>query len=70
MEPFTPIHPDEVLEMSNSLGRPVMASEVPDIRRRLDAERNINSGLAGNRTDVTGNIREAHRAKLEKKGRI
>lgn len=70
LEPFTPIHPDEVLEMSNSLGRPVAASDVPDIRRRLDAERNISSGLAGNRTDVTGNIREAHRAKLEKKGRI
>lgn len=70
IEPSTPMDPREVAEYSDQLGRPVSAEEIPDIRRRLEAERNVNAGLAGNRTDVTGNIREAHRAKLEKKGRI
>lgn len=70
VEPSAPLNPQEVADMSAQLQRSISASDVPDIRRRLDAERNINAGLSGNRTDVAGEIRETHRAKLEKKGRI
>lgn len=67
-EPYSPVNPQEALDMSARLGRDVTPEQVPDIRRRLEAERNVETGLAGDRTDTAGNIREAHRAKLEKKG--
>lgn len=62
--PASPINPQEVADYSRLLGRPVTANEIPAIRARLDAERNISSGIAGNRSDQVGNIREAHRATL------
>lgn len=71
-EPFPeaqPIHPREVEDMSRLLGRRVTADEIPEIRRRLDAERNVSEGLRGNRRDVTGEIREEHRSQLERPGR-
>ena len=64
-----PINPQEVADLSRQLGRPIAAEELPEIRRRLDAERNIEAGLRGNRRDLTGEIREEHRAKLEQAGR-
>lgn len=69
VEPHEPMNPQEVIDMSVQLGRNITAEQAPDIRRRLEAERNVETGLAGNRTDTAGNIREAHREKLEKKGR-
>jgi hypothetical protein len=68
-EPSQPIHPEEVEDLSRQLGRPITAEQVPEIRRRLEAERNVESGLRGNRRDVTGEIREAHRANLEQPAR-
>lgn len=62
--PASPINPQEVADYSQLLGRPVTANEIPAIRARLDADRNIASGLSGNRSDQVGNIREAHRATL------
>lgn len=44
--PASPINPQEVADYSQLLGRPVTANEVPAIRARLDAERNISSGLS------------------------
>jgi hypothetical protein len=64
-----PINPQEVADLSERLGRPITAEELPAIRRRLDAERNIEAGLRGNRRDVAGEIREAHRATLEQPAR-
>jgi hypothetical protein len=61
-----PIHPQEIEDMSRLLGRRVTAEDIPEIRRRLDAERNIDAGLRGNRGDVAGEIREAHRTQLER----
>lgn len=60
-----PINPQEVEDLSRQLGRPITAEEIPEIRRRLEAERNVEAGLHGNRRDVAGEIREAHRATLE-----
>jgi hypothetical protein len=60
------VSPEEVAEFSRQLGRPVTATEIPEIRSRLEAERNVAEGIAGNRRDVAGEIREEHRAKLEK----
>jgi len=51
--------------MAQTLGRPVSEAGLPEIRRRMDAERNIEQGLSGNRRDEVGEIREAHRATLE-----
>src|SRR5579859_6824229 len=61
-----PINPQEVEDMSRQLGRPVTAEELPAIRRRLEAERNVEAGLRGERRDVAGEIREEHRTKLER----
>lgn len=61
-----PINPQEVEDMSRRLGRPVTAEELPEIRRRLEAERNVEAGLRGERRDVAGEIREEHRTKLER----
>jgi hypothetical protein len=61
-----PIHPQEVEDMSRALGRRVTAEELPEIRRRLEAERNVEAGLRGERRDVAGEIREQHRTKLER----
>jgi hypothetical protein len=61
-----PINPQEVEDMSRLLGRPITEKELPEIRRRLDAERNITEGLRGNRRDVAGEIREEHRTKIER----
>jgi hypothetical protein len=61
-----PINPQEVEDMSRQLGRPVTAEELPEIRRRLEAERNVEAGLRGERRDVAGEIREEHRTKLER----
>ena len=49
-----PINPQEVEDMSRSLGRQVTAEELPEIRRRLEAERNVEAGLRGQRRDVAG----------------
>lgn len=68
-EPSEPINPQEVEDMSRLLGRPVTAEELPGIRRRLDAERNISEGLRGNRRDTAGEIREEHRSELERQTR-
>jgi len=70
-EPFPeaePINPQEVEDMSRLLGRRVTAEELPEIRRRLDAERNISEGLRGNRRDAAGEIREEHRRGLDPGG--
>jgi hypothetical protein len=61
-----PINPQEVEDMSSALGRRVTAEELPEIRRRLEAERNVEAGLRGERRDVAGEIREQHRTKLER----
>jgi ADP-Ribosyltransferase in polyvalent proteins len=61
------VNPQEVADTSRALGRPVSEAELPDIRRRLAAEENVKAGLAGNRRDTAGEIREAHRATLESK---
>jgi hypothetical protein len=63
------INPQEVEDMSRLLGRPVTAEELPGIRRRLEAERNVEAGLRGERRDVAGEIREEHRTQLEKQGK-
>lgn len=62
-----PVDPQEVEDISRALGRPVTEAELPEIRRRLAAEENVKAGLAGNRRDTAGEIREAHRATLEPK---
>ncbi|PYU53204.1 MAG: hypothetical protein DMG48_02935 [Acidobacteria bacterium] len=59
------VNPQELEDVSQQLGRPVSESELPDIRRRTEAARNVEEGLRGNRRDVAGEIREAHRANLE-----
>src|SRR5437660_2588216 len=59
------VNPQELQDVSQQLGRPVSEAELPDIRRRMEAERNVEEGLRGNRRDVAGEIREAHRATLE-----
>jgi hypothetical protein len=64
-----PINPREIDDMSRILGRRVNAEELPEIRRRLDAERNVSEGLRGNRRDVAGEIREEHRNQLERPNR-
>ncbi|MBZ5701019.1 MAG: hypothetical protein LAN84_04160 [Acidobacteriia bacterium] len=61
-----PINPQEVEDLSRQLGRPITAEEIPGIRRRQAAERNIEAGLRGEHRDVAGEIREEHRAKLER----
>src|SRR5216683_803130 len=61
------VNPQEVADVSRALGRPVTEEELPGIRRGLEAERNVEEGLKGNRRDVAGEIREAHRATLESK---
>lgn len=61
------VNPQEVADVSRALGRPVSEAELPEVRRRLDAERNIQEGLRGNRRDTAGEIREQHRATLEPK---
>src|ERR1700730_7481930 len=61
------VNPQEVADTSRALGRPVTEAELPEIRRRLAAEENVKAGLAGNRRDTAGEIREAHRATLESK---
>lgn len=64
-----PINPQEVEDMSRLLGRPITAEELPGIRRRLEAERNVEAGLRGERRDVAGEIREEHRTELERQYR-
>ena len=66
--PAQPISPLELEEASRQAGRPISADEFPSWRRAHEAERNISEGLRGNRKDTAGEIREKHRAKLEKKG--
>jgi hypothetical protein len=61
------VNPQEIEDVSRQLGRPVSEQELPEIRRRMDAERNVEQGLSGNRRDEVGEIREAHRATLESK---
>jgi hypothetical protein len=61
-----PINPEEIEDVSRTLGRIVTAAELPEIRRRLDIERNVNAGLRGQNRDITGEIREEHRAKIER----
>jgi hypothetical protein len=65
-EPSQPVHPQEVEDLSRQLGRPITAEEIPEIRRRLEAERNVEAGLRGERRDAAGEIREEHRTKLER----
>lgn len=66
--PSQPINPQEIEDLSRELGRPISAAELLDIRRRLAAEKNVAEGLRGNRRDVTGEIREAHRSNLKRLG--
>jgi hypothetical protein len=61
-----PINPQEVEDMSRALGRRITAEELPGIRRRLEAERNVEAGLRGERRDVAGEVREEHRTRLER----
>jgi hypothetical protein len=68
-EPSQPINPQEVEDMSRLLGRPITAEELPEIRRRLDAERNIAEGISGKRSKSIEEIREPYREKLEQPGR-
>lgn len=66
--PQQAINPQELEEASRQAGRPISEAEFPEWRRQAEAERNIEQGLKGNRKDTAGEIREKHRAKLEKKG--
>lgn len=67
--PSQPVSLQEIEDISRRLGRTITAAEVPEILRREAAEKNISEGLSGNRRDAAGDIREKHRAKLEKKGK-
>jgi hypothetical protein len=59
------VNPQELEDISRTLGRSASEAELPEIRRRMEAERNVEEGLLGNRRDTAGEIREAHRATLE-----
>lgn len=61
------IHPDEVADMQKANpGRMVSADRVPAMNRTASADRNIQAGLRGERGDDASQIRETHRADLDK----
>lgn len=60
-----PINPQEVADLQQETPRLMSPDRVNQYRREQASDANIRAGLTGNRADATGNIREAHRAKLE-----
>lgn len=67
--PAQPVNPQEVNDLQQETPQLMSSDRVNQYLRERAIGQNIKQGLGGNRRDLTGETREAHRSKLESKGK-